>query len=145
MSSEQRSGGGDHPLLGFTRLVLLVSAVVQAAFGVACVFFPSFMNSVALPDPLPPSSDLVYQYFGALFLTNALGAVYALRQNRWAAARLYLIIAGSFVALSVALTLAAAVGEPGVPWTVWLYVGLAALYLPSVAYTLGKESGRHPD
>ncbi|MGH2662400.1 MAG: hypothetical protein ACRDH8_06255 [Actinomycetota bacterium] len=134
----------EKPLLPFTRLVLVISAVVQAAFGVACVFSPSFMNSVALPDPLPPSSDLVYQYFGALFLANAWGAVYAQRQKRWVAARTYLAISGPFVALTVALTVAAAVGEPGVPTTVWLYVGLAALYLPSVAYVWGMESARRP-
>jgi hypothetical protein len=131
-------------LLPFTRLVLVISAVVQTAFGAASVFSPSFMNRYALPDPLPLSSDLVYQYFGALFLANAWGAVYALRQNRWVAARMYLAISGPFVALSVALTVAAAIGEPGVPPTVWLYVALAGLYLPSVAYVWGMESARHP-
>jgi hypothetical protein len=145
VSSDRPSEATGRPLLQWTRVVLLVSAVVQGLFGVASVFSPSFMNRFALPDPLPPSSELVYQYFGALFLANAWGAVYALRQNRWVAARTYLAISGPFVALSVALTVAAAIGEPGVPATVWLYVALAVVYLPNVAYVWGVESVGHPD
>lgn len=129
-------------LLPWTKLVLVVSTVVQLVFGLLAVFTPALMNSLVLPPPLEPSGMLVYQYFGGLYLANSLGAAYALYQNNWIAARTYLAISGPFIALSVIFTVLAAVTPLGVPPIVWLYVFLSVLYLPSVVWAWRQESVR---
>lgn len=129
-------------LLPWTKIVLVVSAVVQLVFGLLAVLSPSLMNSVFLPPPLEPSGVLVYHYFGGLYLANSLGAMFALYQNNWIAARTYLAISGPFIALSVIFTLLAAVTLPGVPSIVWLYVFLSIIYLPSVLRAWQQESRR---
>ena len=132
----------NQPLLPFTKIVLVISTVVQLVFGVLAVFTPALMNAVFLPPPLEPSGVLVYHYFGGLYLANSLGAAYALYQNNWIAARTYLAISGPFIALSVIFTVLAALTPPGVPPIVWLYVLLSVIYLPSVAWAWRQESAR---
>jgi low temperature requirement protein LtrA len=130
------------PLLPWTKIVLVVSTIVQLVFGLLAVFAPALMNAVFLPPPLEPSGVLVYHYFGGLYLANSLGAAYALYQNNWIAARTYLAISGPFIALSVLFTLLAAVTPPGVPVMVWLYVLLSILYLPALVWAWREESAR---
>lgn len=132
----------NNSLLPWTRIVLVVSTVIQLIFGLLAVFVPALMNSVFLPPPLEPSGVLVYHYFGGLYLANSLGAAYALSQNNWIAARTYLAISGPFIALSVIFTILAAVTPPGVPSIVWLYVFLSVLYLPAVLWAWRQESAR---
>jgi len=133
-----------HPLLPWTKVVLGTSAVVQFVFGAAALLSASLWNSVFMPAPLALSQPvLLLQFFGWLFLTNCLGAAYALRQNNWIAARMYLAIAGPFVAGSVILTLLAAVTPPGIPLILWIYILLALLYTPQVVWVWRKESARN--
>ena len=128
-------------LLPLTKLVLVVSAVVQLAFGVGAFLRP-FWNGFVMPAPLDPAPTLVLQYFGALFLANSLGTFVALREGEWPVARLYLLIAGTFVGMSVILTLLAAITPPGIPPILWGYVVLAALYLPQVVWVMRLQSAR---
>ena len=128
-------------LLMWTKVVLATSAVVQFVFGAAALFSRSVWNGFFMPAPLEPSSPtLLLQYFGLLFLANSFGAAYALRQNNWIAARLYLAIAGPFVAISIVLTLLAAFTPPGIPLVLWLYIVLALLYAPQVVWVWRQES-----
>jgi hypothetical protein len=130
-------------LLTWTKVVLATSAVVQFVFGASALLSQSLWNSVFMPTPLQPSQPtLLLQYFGWLFLSNSFGAVYALRQDNWVAARLYLAIAAPFVAGSVVLTGLAAVTPPGIPLILWLYLVLALLYLPGVVWAWWQESRR---
>jgi len=97
-----------------------------------------------MPPPLPPSGPpLLLQYFGLLFLTNSLGAAYALIQDNWIAARMYLAINGPFVALSIVVTVLAMLTPPGIPLILQLYILLALLYTPQVVWVWRQESLRH--
>jgi hypothetical protein len=132
------------PLMRWTKVVLATSAVVQFIFGAAALFSQSLWNSVFMPTPLPPSGPpLLLQYFGLLFLTNSLGAAYALLQDNWIAARLYLVINGPFVALSILVTILAAFTPPGIPVILQGYILLALLYTPQVVWVWRRESARH--
>jgi hypothetical protein len=128
----------------WTKVVLATSTVVQFIFGAAALFSQALWNSVFMPPPLPPSGPpLLLHYFGLLFLTNSLGAAYALVQDSWTAARMYLAINGPFVALSIVLTALAALTPPGIPLILQLYIVLALLYTPQVLWVWRKESARH--
>jgi hypothetical protein len=131
------------PLMRWTKVVLATSAVVQFIFGAAALFSQSLWNSVFMPSPLPPSEPvLLLQFFGLLFLTNSFGAVYALIQDNWIAARMYLAINGPFVALSILITVIAALTPPGIPFILYLYILLAVLYVPQVVWVWRRESAR---
>lgn len=131
-------------LMRWTKVVLATSAVVQFIFGVVALFSPALWNSVFMPPPLSPSGPpLLLQYFGLLFLTNSLGAAYALLQNNWIAARMYLAINGPFVAISILLTGLEALTPPGIPLILQLYILLALLYTPQVIWVWRQESARH--
>ena len=133
----------DYPLMRWTKIVLATSTVVQLIFGAAALFSSALWNSVFMPPPLPPSGPpLLLQYFGLLFLTNSVGAAYALVQNRWVAARMYLAINGPFVAISIVLTLLAALTPPGIPLILQLYIVLALLYTPQVLWVWRQEAAR---
>jgi hypothetical protein len=131
------------PLMRWTKVVLLTSAVVQFVFGAAALFSQSLWNRFFMPPPLVPSQPtLMLQFFGLLFLTNSFGAAYALIQNNWIAARMYLAINGPFVAGSIILTLLAALTPPGIPPILWGYIVLALLYVPQVIWVWRQESAR---
>ncbi len=137
------AGSKNGTLLTWTKVVLIISFVTQFAFGAAALFSESLWNSFFMPAPLPPSSPLLLlQYFGALFLASCIGAAYAYRQDSWHAARTYLLMAGLFVGASVVLTLIAAFTPPGIPLILWLYIFLAATYLPQVVYVWLQEAAR---
>jgi hypothetical protein len=130
------------PLMRWTKVVLLTSAVVQFVFGAAALFSRSLWNSFFMPPPLEPSGPtLMLQFFGLLFLTNSFGAAYALVQDNWIAARMYLAINGPFVAISIILTLLAAL-TTGIPLILWGYIVLALLYVPQVVWVWRQESAR---
>src|SRR5262245_22986289 len=112
-------------LLPLTRLVLGVSAATQLIFGLAGLAAPAFVRMFLYLPPLEPTPILAIQYFGAFYLASCLGAMLALRENTWSAARTYLIIAGPFVALSLILTFLAAITPPGVPLVMWAYMALS--------------------
>jgi hypothetical protein len=132
------------PLMRWTKVVLATSTVVQFIFGAAALFSQSLWNSLFMPPPLSPSGPpLLLQYFGLLFLSNSLGAAYALIQDNWIAARMYLAINGPFVALSILLTILAALTPPGIPLILQLYILLALLYTPQVVWVWRQESARH--
>jgi len=132
------------PLLRWTKVVLLTSAVVQFVFGAAALFSQSLWNSFFMPPPLDPSGPLLMlQFFGLLFLTNSLGAAYALVQDNWTSARMYLVINGPFVAISILLTLLAGLTPPGIPFILWGYIVLALLYVPQVIWVWRQESARY--
>lgn len=130
------------PLLPFTRLVLGVSAVVQLVFGLADLFAKPLVDAFLWPPPLEPWPLLALQFNGALYVACALGAAYALRQDTWVAARTFLLIGGSYNAFSIALALLAAATPPGIPPIVWLYLVLALIYVPAVAYAWRREAAR---
>jgi hypothetical protein len=129
-------------LLPFTRLVLGVSALVQTIFGLADLFAKPVVDALLWPAPLEPWPTLGLQYNGALYLACALGAAYALRQDHWVAARTYFAIAGPYNALSIVLAVLAAASSPGIPPILWVYVVLALIYVPAVAFVWSREAPR---
>src|SRR5437762_12426617 len=70
-------------LLSFTRLVLVVSAVVQLLFGVIGEFFIGLLNGVFWTAPLAPWPPEVAHYAFINYLAGAIAAVYALYQGTW--------------------------------------------------------------
>jgi hypothetical protein len=128
-------------LLPFTRLVLAVSAVVQAVFGVVGLFFTDLWNDVFWTDPLPPWPTEVARFAFLNYLATAMAAAYALRRANWEAARVYFAFSFPYIVLSVAAAVGTAI-DPGVPAIRWLYVALSAMYLPAVAYAWVRETRR---
>ncbi len=132
----------DGHLLPFTRLVLAVSAVVQILCGLLMFIAIDFVRSSLTPVTDPTNCPaLTVWYFGVMFLASGLVAAYALVKNRWPDARTYLAFAGTYVLLSLVLTLFAA-ATMGVALISWLYVALSVIYLPIVLWTWRRESAR---
>lgn len=132
----------DIDLLPLTKLVLTVSALVQLLFGLADLFAKPLVDAVLWPPPLEPWPRLALQYNGAIFVASALGAVYALRQGHWIAARTYLAIAGLYNALSIVFALLAALAGPAIPPIMWVYVALALAYVTLVVLVWARQAGR---
>ena len=56
---------------------------------------------------------------------------------------MYLAINGPFVALSILVTVLAALTPPGIPLILYIYILLALLYTPQVVWVWYQESARH--
>jgi hypothetical protein len=126
-------------LLPFTRLVLVVSAVVQLLFGVIGEFFIGLLNGVLWTAPLAPWPPEVAHYAFINYLAGAIAAVYALYQGTWRGARVYFAFSFSYIALGLVVNLITAV-QPGVPPIMWAYVLLSVLYLPAVAVAWNRQA-----
>ncbi len=83
-------------LLPWTRLVLVVSALVQGIFALIGLLTPDVMHRLLWPPPFQPVPVLWIRYDAVLYLAMSLGAAYALLQNSWVAARAYLAIASLY-------------------------------------------------
>ena len=129
-------------LLPFTRLVLIVSAVVQLVFGIIGEFSISLLNGLVWTAPLPPWPPEVAHYAFINYLGGAVAAAYALYQGSWPGARVYFAYSFSYIVLSVFVTILAAATPPGIPLIMWLYVFLSVLYLPAVVWAWRQESAR---
>ena len=129
-------------LLPFTRLVLIVSAVVQLVFGIIGEFSISLLNGLVWTAPLPPWPPEVAHYAFINYLGGAVAAAYALYQGSWPGARVYFAYSFSYIILSVFVTILAAATPPGIPLIMWLYVFLSVLYLPAVVWAWRQESAR---
>ncbi len=130
----------DGHLLPFTRLVLAVSAIVQILFGLLAIFALDFVRSSLTPVADPTNCPaLTVWYFGVMYVASGFTAAYAVIKNRWPEARTYLAFAGTYVLLSLVLTLYAA-ATVGVTVISWLYVALSVIYLPIVLWTWRRES-----
>jgi len=80
------------------------------------------------------------RFDGAVYIAMGLGALYALYQNSWSAARAFLVIGASYVAISTVLSILAIVTPPGAPLMLWVYVVLALMYLPLVVIAWVRQS-----
>jgi hypothetical protein len=129
-------------LLPFTRLVLIVSAVVQLLFGVVGLFFTGLWNGLFWTSPLAPWPDEVARFAFLNYIATGIAALYALRQGTWGGARVYFAFSFPYIVMSVIVALITAV-NPGVPAIMWLYVLLSVIYLPAVAYAwINQERAR---
>jgi uncharacterized membrane protein len=128
------------PLLPLTKLVLVVSAVVQAVMALAGFVAPDFTGTVLSPAPQPPT--VAIYYVAGFYLAGAVGAFYALRQDEWIAARTYLASAFVLIAAFLIITVIGLLMPPGLQPVSWLYVLLSVLYLPAIAWVWRQESAR---
>lgn len=127
-------------LLPFTRLVLVVSAVVQLVFGlVGLLFTNQLWNTVFWTAPLPTWPVEAMRFASLTYLATAIAALYALYQGSWDGARVYFAFSFPYIVFSVLAALVTAI-SPGVPLIMWLYVLLSILYLPAVAYVWYQQS-----
>ncbi len=133
--SSQRS------LLPFTRLVLIVSAVVQLLFGIVGEFAIDLWNGLLWTAPLAPWPPEVAHFAFLNYLGGAVAAAYALYQNSWPGAQVYFAYSFSYIVLSLVVSIITAI-TTGVPLIIWLYVLLSVLYLPAVAWAWRQESAR---
>jgi hypothetical protein len=136
--SVAQTGATLQTLLPFTKLVLLVSAVVQLTFGVVGLFLTDLWNGLFWTAPLAAWPDEVARFAFLNYLATAIAAGYALYQGRWSGARVYFAFSFPYIVMSVIAVLVTA-ANPGVPPILWLYVVLSALYLPAVAYAWLKQ------
>src|SRR6266496_2078076 len=127
-------------LLFLTKLVLVVSAVVQAVMALAGFVAPDFTRTVLSPSTQSPT--VAIYYVAGFYLAGAVGAFYALRQNEWVAARTYLASAFVLIAAFLIITIIGLLTPPGVQPVSWLYVLLSVLYLPVVGWVWRQESVR---
>lgn len=138
-SSIAATRGATETLLPFTRLVLVVSAVVQLIFGVVGLFLTDVWNGLFWTAPLAPWPIEVARFAFVNYLATAIAAAYALYQGKWSGARVYFAFAFPYIVMSVVAALVTA-AQPGVPPIMWLYVFLSALYLPAVAIAWRRQS-----
>ena len=128
------------PLLPLTRLVLVVSAVVQAVMALVGFVAPDFTRTVLSPSTQSPT--IAIYYVAGFYLAGAVGAFYAFRQNEWIAARTYLASAFVLIAAFLIITVIGLLMPPGLQPVSWLYVLLSVLYLPVVGWVWRQESAR---
>ena len=128
------------PLLPLTKFGVVVSGVVPFVFAMAMLLSPSLTNSVLWPPPFEPLSVPILRYTAAAYLSFTIGMVYVLAQNDWRIARSYLVVAGSYNALSILISLLTAVTPPGIPPIVWLYILLAFIYLAVLVLAWRQQS-----
>jgi hypothetical protein len=115
----------------FTKLVLLVSAIVQLVFGLTGLVFTDLWNGLFWTAPLSPWPSDVARFAFLNYLATAIAAAFALYQGTWSGARVYFAFSFPYIVMSVVAVLVTA-ANPGVPLILWLYVFLSALYLPAV-------------
>ncbi len=125
-------------LLPFTKLALVVTAVVQIVMAVAGFFAPALAASLLAPGG--GWTQMATQYIAAFYLAGAAASLFALRQDSWFSARTYLLNAGIFVALAVVVTLINAGG--GLQIIAYPYLLLSVLYIPVLVYVWMQESKR---
>jgi hypothetical protein len=128
-------------LLPFTKLVLIVSAVVQLLFGIIGVFAIGLWNGLLWTAPLTPWPPEVAHFAFLNYLGGAVAAAYAVYQDSWPGARVYFAYSLSYIALSLAVSIITAL-TIGVPLIIWLYVLLSVLYIPAVLWAWRQESAR---
>jgi hypothetical protein len=126
-------------LLPFTKLVLLVSALVQLVFGLTGLVFTDLWNGLFWTAPLSPWPYDVAHFAFLNYLATAIAAAFALYQGTWSGARVYFAFSFPYIVLSVLAVLVTA-ANPGVPLVLWLYVFLSALYLPAVIIVWRAQS-----
>jgi membrane-associated HD superfamily phosphohydrolase len=126
-------------LLPFTKLTLIVTAIVQLVMAVAGFLAPALAASLLAPGG--GWTQMATQYIAGFYLAGAVTSLYALRQDNWIAARTYLLNAGIFVALAVVVTLINA-GE-GLQIIAYPYLVLSVIYIPVIGYVWRQESKRN--
>jgi hypothetical protein len=126
-------------LLPFTRLVLIVSAVVQLIFGLTGLAFTDVWNGLFWTAPLAAWPADVARFAFLNYLATAIAAAFTLYQGSWSGARVYFAFAFPYIIMSVLAVLVTA-ATTGVPLVLWLYVVLSALYLPAVAFAWWQQS-----
>jgi hypothetical protein len=128
-------------LLPFTRLVLLISGVVQIVFGIVGLFFIDLGNSLLWSPPLPAWPELLSRFNGISYLSTAAAALFALAQGKWSGARVYFAYSFPYILAGLVLIFIT-VATTGIPLIMWLYVLLSLIYLPMVAYAWISQSRR---
>jgi hypothetical protein len=126
-------------LLPFTKLVLVVSALVQLIFGLTGLVFTDVWNGLFWTAPLAPWPAEVARFAFLNYLATAIAAAFALYQGSWSGARVYFAFAFPYIVMSVLAVLVTAAAS-GVPLVLWLYVVLSVLYLPAVAFAWWQQS-----
>jgi hypothetical protein len=130
-------------LLPFTRLVLVVSAVVQLVFGLVGLLFTNHLwHTVFWTAPLPAWPVEATRFASLTSLTTAVAALCALKLGSWDGARV------SRVLLHLHRLFTARRAGDGHPaegeLIMWLYVLLLILYLPAVAFAWFRQSQQSP-
>ncbi len=126
-------------LLPLTKLVLIVTAVVQLIMAVASFLLPDLTRMFLSPSPTAPT--IAIQYVGGFYLAGAAAAAYALQQDNWIAARTYLLNAGLFVLLAIVVTVINI--SSGIQPISYAYLLLSIIYIPLILYVWRQESARN--
>ena len=84
--------------------------------------------------------EAVANFAAINYLGTVIAAVYALYQGSWTGARVYFAFSFPYNAKAIIVAPVTA-ATSGVPPIMWLYVLLAVLYLPTVAFVWKRQSG----
>lgn len=125
-------------LMPFTKLVLVVSAVVQLIFGIVGEFFTNLFNSFFWTAPLTPWPVDIAQFAFLNYLATAIAALYALYQGSWHGARVYFAFALSYNIMGLIVSFITATNL-GLPPIHWAYILLALIYIPAVVYAWRRQ------
>lgn len=125
-------------LLPFTKLVLVVSAVVQLIFGIVGEFFTNLFNSFFWTAPLTPWPLDIAQFAFLNYLATAIAALYALYRGSWSGARVYFAFSLPYNTMALIVSFITAAG-PGLPLIHWAYIVLALIYVPVVVYAWRRQ------
>jgi hypothetical protein len=126
-------------LAPLTKLVLIVTAVVQLIMAVASFLLPDLTRMFLSPSPTAPT--IAIQYVGGFYLAGAAAAAYAFQQDNWIAARTYLLNAGLFVLLAIVVTVINI--SSGIQPISYAYLLLSIIYIPLILYVWRQESARN--
>jgi hypothetical protein len=116
-----------------------VSAVVQVIFGLLGLFLTDLWNSLVWTAPLPHWPNEIAYFTFVNYLATAAAAVFALYQNRWSGAKVYLVFSFVYNLLSLIVVFLTA-ATTGVPAIMWLLVVLGLIYLPAVAFAWQRQA-----
>ena len=128
MQLHQRS---HQTLHSFTKLVLIVSALVQLFFGIVGFFFTDVWNSIFWSAPLPAWPEPVADFAFLNYLATGISALFALYQGTWDGAKVYFAFSFPYIVFSMLLSVVIG-ATTGVPPILWAYVTLSVLYLPAI-------------
>ena len=130
-------------LLPLTKLVLIGTALTLTVFAIIEIFVPSLIRSFLWPLPFEPVPDAWLRYNALTNIGLVAASVYILRQNDWTAARPYLLSTWILNALDIVYSVLFAITSP-VPAILWLYVGLAVIYVVMILVAWRQQSATSP-
>lgn len=116
-------------LSGRLKQILMVTGGINLIVGLAFLLAPE-LGWTPWPTPISP---VLVRFIGAIIIGNGVGSLVAARQGTWEGARVLFTVALVYGAVVlVAVPIQMLLGESHD--SIWIYVGVDALFLGPIAY-----------